>query len=255
MANALKTLQELLGNLDQNRAVYEKGNDVEIRRRASNFVGNLGEETPANNLMDYDHAPIEFAQEQIEIERGALNLQLENLVENRFDEVLGCKEITEDILAESLLSYVPKKDVKKEYRGIAKAHKAQRNIRLHGMKDQVDPRLSKSALSQMTAEVREHYEKNPNFNPEKGDSEQVKHQKAKLRSWFIRFVIGRDVNNPREEGLLVRDKYAELHADDLAEFNKKLDSKAALVKYVKATLPEDSNSRMGYLKAIAGGYE
>ena len=245
MAKAYDDLKQALDGYDQASELYEKvAHRPLARESAAQFALEEGDQASANILLNPD-TPMETVAQGISLGLERKKTRLDDLVENNFSEILSDPKV-KDRLEASLVSYLPKKDLK-NYGKLAEYHNIYRNIALYDIRDKLDSaRPVEEALGEMAKDVIKHYE--DQYKQEKGDSDKINDQKARLKDFFISLYI-RDRKSIKE-GENLRDKYEEIHIEELMEFKEKMKDQSAVVRYIKATLPEDTETRMHFLRAL-----
>lgn len=226
------------------------------REEAFNFAREENDQVAAQILANPE-TPLETVAQAVNIGLQRKKLKLEEIVDNKFSEILKDDKIKKEKLEASLMSYSPKKGVPKKYEALAEAHGISKNVVLYQNKDNEEllraigatSKELESVLAQMTRDIVEHYEEK--YKEKKGESGGVKKQKQLIKNFFISLYVGKDRK-------LVRDgensfmKYLEIHQDKLKNFKESLKTKSDLVKYIEATLPEDKETRLGYLGRLVG---
>jgi len=210
------------------------------RKEAAQFARDENDQAAEQILRNPD-TPIEKVAEALGISSQRKYQKLEDLVENKFSEILNSKEIKEDRLVASLLSYLPKDNVLQKYKELAEAHNVLIKLGLYENKEKAKPEDVKAVLSEMADDVIEHYKNK--YKANRGDSKEVREQKEIIKGFFLSLYV-RD-NKPVGEAVFI--KYQEIHEDKLKKFQENLKTKPALIKYIQATLPEDKEFRIDFL--------
>ena len=191
--------------------------------------------------------PIETISQGLGLSLERRNQKLEELVENKFDEILNDKNVKKEKLEVSLLSFNPKKDVSGKYKKLAEYHSVYRNIQLYQNREQIEknqPEVINQVLNEMIKDLIKYYENQ--FKEEKGDSKEDKRLKEKLKKFFLSLYIRN--GSPVADGRPIAEKYSLINKDKLKEFGEKVvNTKESLADYIKATLPEDKNTRLNFL--------
>ena len=248
---AYDDLTKVLTGYQQASQTYEKiAHFPEARNAAAQFaLEELGEEGEVEaQILLNPETPIETVAQGLGISLERRKQKLEELVENKFDEILNDRNIKKEKLEESLTNYFPRKDVNKKYKELAEAHKVRNNLVLYENREKLEPEAVNGILNNAIKEVVEYYE--AQYKEERGDDNEVKKQKKLLKNFFLSLYI-RD-GKPVRDGENLMLKYAQINKDKLENFGESLKTKEALADYIQATLPEDKNTRLKFLGRLMG---
>jgi len=238
----------LVGYSNANKLYKQIEHFPAAREEAAKFaLEEKNDQTAARTLSNPD-TPIEKVAEALGISSQRKYQKLEDLVENKFAEILKDDKIKRDRLEGVLMNYLPKEDVPKQYKELAEAHKVKRNILLYENKEKADPDQVKAVLGVMEKDVIEHYESK--YKAKRGDSKEDREQKEIIRNFFISLYV-RD-GKPIRDGEGLATKYLEINEDKLRNFNEELKTKPALIKYIENTIPEDKETRINFLGRLVG---
>ena len=247
MPDAYKDLKKTLESYSKAGQAYQGVSNFQAARQAAvDFALEENDQTAAQILSNPD-TPIETAAQAVNLGLQRKKQKLEDIVENKFDEILNSKEIDRDRLEASLISYEPKENLPGNYKKLAEYHDIVRNLSIYQNKERADPKEVNQALGNMIRSVVEYY--NEQYEPKAGDSEEIKAQKEIIKNFFLSLYFRE--GKPVRDGENIATKYLEINQDKLKKFNEKLKNKKDLVNYVKATLPKDKETRLGYLGRLA----
>ncbi len=257
---AYEDLRNVLGSYQRSGEIYKQiAHFPAAREEAAQFaLEELGEKGEAEaQILRNPETPIEKVAEGLKFSLVRRQQKLEELVENKFDDILNDKNIKKEKLGELLLRYEPKEKVSGNYKELAEYHSIYRNVFLYQNKDNrelfaafgIDPREVNKILNEMGRDVVEYYENQ--YKEEKGDSNEVKTQKELLKRFFLSLYVGED-GKPVKNGEYLMVKYEAINKDKLENFEEKLKTREALTDYIKATLPEDKNRRLNFLGSLVG---
>ncbi len=244
-------LTKVLAGYQQASQTYEKiSHFPEARNAAAQFaLEELGEEGEVEvQILTNPETPIETVAQGLKLSLARRQQKLEELVENKFEEILNDGNIKKEKLEESLTNYFPRKDVNKKYKELVEAHKVRNNLVLYENREKIEPETVKGILSEMAKEIVKYYE--AQYKEETGDSNEVKKQKELLKNFFLSLYVRE--GKPVVEGENITKKYFTINKDKLEDFGESLKTKEALADYIQATLPEDKNTRLKFLGRLIG---
>lgn len=252
-------LRKTLAGYQQASQTYEKiAHFPAARKAAADFVlEELGENGEVEaQILRNPETPIETVAQGLGISLGRRKQKLEELVDNKFDEIFKDENIKKERLKVSLLSYEPKENVSGKYKELADYHNIYRNNFLYQNKENkelltelgIDPRAIGLVLNNALNDVVKYYE--AQYKEENGDSDEIKQQKELLKDFFLSLYVR--YGKPVRDGENLVLKYLSINKDKLEKFEESLKTKEALADYIKATLPEDKNIRFNFLRRLVG---
>lgn len=242
MADEYKQAVKLLGELDVGSKAYGGIEHIPMARDyAAKFAESEGDDDAASAIRN-PNTPLEQVAGGVQLANQGKKLALENLVENNFEDVLnGAKK---EQLASLLTAYQPKKDNNDFYDG----HVAANNLELYEVKDRIDPELAEKVVGGMVGEIAEHYKKKYAIDEENDSEAEQNMKKAKL-SFFTGLYIGAD-GKPADDDDRVVVKFASIKKDKIKAFKEGTKTKEQMVDYILATAPDETDKKIGLLKAL-----